>query len=211
MMVRKGGLEPPRYYYRQPLKLVRLPIPPLPRGGFPGRPARLRVLRYGGSAVASTEAERSASTTILLPWLRRSRSGRRVVRRRRRGRRPRHWLRQRRRSRTRWLRQRRAAAHDRSWTALAENPERQSAHDEDGRADPRRARQHGCSAACAECRLAARAAKGARDVAPLPLLQVDDEHHREAHEDIERGDQVVQHAFRPAGENLIIPSPCGSA
>src|SRR4030095_121586 len=32
-MVRKGGLEPPRYCYRQPLKLVRLPIPPLPRGG----------------------------------------------------------------------------------------------------------------------------------------------------------------------------------
>ena len=28
-MVRKGGLEPPRYCYRQPLKLVRLPIPPL--------------------------------------------------------------------------------------------------------------------------------------------------------------------------------------
>ena len=32
VMVRKGGLEPPRYCYRQPLKLVRLPIPPLPRG-----------------------------------------------------------------------------------------------------------------------------------------------------------------------------------
>ena len=32
-MVRKGGLEPPRYCYRQPLKLVRLPIPPLPRAG----------------------------------------------------------------------------------------------------------------------------------------------------------------------------------
>ena len=30
-MVRKGGLEPPRYCYRQPLKLVRLPIPPLPQ------------------------------------------------------------------------------------------------------------------------------------------------------------------------------------
>ena len=30
-LVRKRGLEPPRYCYRQPLKLVRLPIPPLPR------------------------------------------------------------------------------------------------------------------------------------------------------------------------------------
>ena len=29
-MVRKGGLEPPRSCDRQPLKLVRLPIPPLP-------------------------------------------------------------------------------------------------------------------------------------------------------------------------------------
>ena len=31
-MVRKRGLEPPRPCGRQPLKLVRLPIPPLPRG-----------------------------------------------------------------------------------------------------------------------------------------------------------------------------------
>ena len=30
-MVRKGGFEPPRYCYRQPLKLVRLPVPPLPQ------------------------------------------------------------------------------------------------------------------------------------------------------------------------------------
>src|SRR5205807_7132150 len=29
-LVRQRGLEPPRYCYRQPLKLVRLPIPPLP-------------------------------------------------------------------------------------------------------------------------------------------------------------------------------------
>src|SRR6185436_11723468 len=31
-MVRKKGLEPSRCCHRQPLKLVRLPIPPLPRG-----------------------------------------------------------------------------------------------------------------------------------------------------------------------------------
>ena len=31
-MVRSSGFEPPRYCYRQPLKLVRLPVPPLPRG-----------------------------------------------------------------------------------------------------------------------------------------------------------------------------------
>jgi hypothetical protein len=30
-MVRPSGFEPPRYCYRQPLKLVRLPVPPRPR------------------------------------------------------------------------------------------------------------------------------------------------------------------------------------
>src|SRR5205823_7684649 len=33
ILVRKRGFEPLRYCYRQPLKLVRLPVPPLPRGG----------------------------------------------------------------------------------------------------------------------------------------------------------------------------------
>ncbi len=32
--MRKGGFEPPRSCERQPLKLVRLPVPPLPRGGL---------------------------------------------------------------------------------------------------------------------------------------------------------------------------------
>ncbi len=32
LLVRKGGFEPPRSCERQPLKLVRLPVPPLPRG-----------------------------------------------------------------------------------------------------------------------------------------------------------------------------------
>jgi hypothetical protein len=31
MLVRKGGFEPPRSCERQPLKLVRLPVPPLPQ------------------------------------------------------------------------------------------------------------------------------------------------------------------------------------
>jgi hypothetical protein len=30
-LVRSSGFEPPRYCYRQPLKLVRLPIPPRPQ------------------------------------------------------------------------------------------------------------------------------------------------------------------------------------
>ena len=33
LLVRKGGFEPPRSCERQPLKLVRLPVPPLPLGG----------------------------------------------------------------------------------------------------------------------------------------------------------------------------------
>ncbi len=34
LLVRKGGFEPPRSCERQPLKLVRLPVPPLPRGAI---------------------------------------------------------------------------------------------------------------------------------------------------------------------------------
>ena len=45
--MRKGGLEPPRYCYRQPLKLVRLPIPPLPHKG---RLARLKATPYIGDS-----------------------------------------------------------------------------------------------------------------------------------------------------------------
>jgi hypothetical protein len=37
ILVRKRGFEPLRYCYRQPLKLVRLPVPPLPRGGCAAR------------------------------------------------------------------------------------------------------------------------------------------------------------------------------
>jgi hypothetical protein len=33
--VRLSGFEPPRYCYRQPLKLVRLPVPPQPRSRYP--------------------------------------------------------------------------------------------------------------------------------------------------------------------------------
>lgn len=29
-LVRSSGFEPPRYCYRQPLKLMRLPVPPRP-------------------------------------------------------------------------------------------------------------------------------------------------------------------------------------
>jgi hypothetical protein len=36
LLVRKGGFEPPQSCDRQPLKLVRLPVPPLPRASKRG-------------------------------------------------------------------------------------------------------------------------------------------------------------------------------
>ena len=47
-LVRKGGFEPPRSCERQPLKLVRLPVPPLPRGGE----LRTRYFGCAGAGVA---------------------------------------------------------------------------------------------------------------------------------------------------------------
>ena len=41
-MVRKGGFEPPRSCKRQPLKLVRLPIPPLPHRAHTNRGGRIK-------------------------------------------------------------------------------------------------------------------------------------------------------------------------
>jgi hypothetical protein len=44
-LVRKRGFEPLRYCYRQPLKLVRLPVPPLPRGVIRSPLSRQRCQR----------------------------------------------------------------------------------------------------------------------------------------------------------------------
>ena len=56
-LVRKRGFEPRWYCYRQPLKLVRLPVPPLPRGrGGQGlRPCvtRLRYLPAGAAGAGA--------------------------------------------------------------------------------------------------------------------------------------------------------------
>src|SRR5690242_21738844 len=62
-MVRKGGLEPPRYCYRQPLKLVRLPIPPLPRGVLPPGNANTRQRRSSSSAEPPVYFRESDRTT----------------------------------------------------------------------------------------------------------------------------------------------------
>jgi hypothetical protein len=58
LLVRKKGLEPSRYCYRQPLKLVRLPIPPLPqRGG-----ALLRPYDFGQSDEYTAQNQRATTS-----------------------------------------------------------------------------------------------------------------------------------------------------
>ena len=47
-MVRSSGFEPPRYCYRQPLKLVRLPVPPRPHRARCTNPNRQRILLSNG-------------------------------------------------------------------------------------------------------------------------------------------------------------------
>ena len=56
-LVRKRGFEPRWYYYRQPLKLVRLPVPPLPRG------IAWRVVDYFAGAAGVAGAGAGAGTT----------------------------------------------------------------------------------------------------------------------------------------------------
>ena len=107
-VVRKGGLEPPRYCYRQPLKLVRLPIPPLPRvrelkivspprgaqlksaaGGEPPRLGRLLLLRGGGRCEPGSRSgrRRGVAGAGVVSGRGAGGSGRRAGRWRRRGRR----------------------------------------------------------------------------------------------------------------------------
>ena len=57
-MVRKGGLEPPRSCERQPLKLVRLPIPPLPQKGSLQLSAVSQDKTLGNSRTKATDSGR---------------------------------------------------------------------------------------------------------------------------------------------------------
>ncbi len=53
--MRQRGFEPPRYCYRQPLKLVRLPVPPLPPADILSRLVATRhafVASYSGRFAA---------------------------------------------------------------------------------------------------------------------------------------------------------------
>jgi hypothetical protein len=53
-MVRSSGFEPPRYCYRQPLKLVRLPVPPRPH-------------RWKASSIVIAPAQTIKTRTFLAP------------------------------------------------------------------------------------------------------------------------------------------------
>ena len=64
-MVRKGGLEPPRSCERQPLKLVRLPIPPLPQAGERGTgPREVSTPLSDGARNADASNQYSKATAI---------------------------------------------------------------------------------------------------------------------------------------------------
>src|SRR3990170_723719 len=69
--MRKGGLEPPRSCERQPLKLVRLPIPPLPLGWVARqyRAAELRSIAGTRRASNQTTSSRRRRTVPLRPAL----------------------------------------------------------------------------------------------------------------------------------------------
>ena len=71
--MRKRGFEPRRYCYRQPLKLVRLPVPPLPQSGANrssiwqkpdadnGRPEGLRYFNTPYFRARASHSDRSIS------------------------------------------------------------------------------------------------------------------------------------------------------
>ncbi len=67
-MVRERGFEPPRYCYRQPLKLVRLPVPPLPhREGTKEKNSKAAI--YAQAAAGSElEPERALALAAQEPW-----------------------------------------------------------------------------------------------------------------------------------------------
>ncbi len=178
--MRKGGFEPPRSCERQPLKLVRLPVPPLPQRGD------LQSNRWG---------VRADSVPPRGSRIRRGRSGRRRARSRRRFRRRLGG----------WRSRRRGAAHDRRRPALPENRQRQRAEHEEHREHAGRPRQERRTAAGAEGRLAAAAAERGGNVAAAPLLQEHDEQEQQAREHVEGDNQVVQHGMGPS---FLLSSEC---
>ena len=71
--MRQRGFEPPRYCYRQPLKLVRLPVPPLPPADIL---SRLVATRH---AFVALPAERDSPKPFGVPnrragWMARTRN-----------------------------------------------------------------------------------------------------------------------------------------
>ena len=178
-MVRKGGFEPPRSCERQPLKLVRLPVPPLSRGGSSGLlpdESCAVLLRLTGAPAAGVAAVRGR-------------------RRRRRGR------------GCRRLRRRAAdAAHDRAGPLRPMMPSTIAPSMNSDAEDRRRPRQHRRAGAGAERGLAAAAAERARHVAALALLQQDDEQQQQAGSTYRTATKVVEHNGR-LYRALAAPAP----
>jgi hypothetical protein len=78
---------------------------------------------------------------------------------------------------------------------LTKNRERQRGQHEEAGADRCQLCEERHSASGAERRLAAAAAERARHVAALSLLEEDDEQQERADDDVDRGDDVVEHGL----------------
>ena len=68
--MRSSGFEPPRYCYRQPLKLVRLPVPPRPHRGenyIVAAPKKSGKTREIATASRELRAPVAPARTIAVP------------------------------------------------------------------------------------------------------------------------------------------------
>ena len=71
--MRQRGFEPPRYCYRQPLKLVRLPVPPLPPADILSRLDAPRHVFVASPAARDSSKAYEASNRCGV-WMDRARS-----------------------------------------------------------------------------------------------------------------------------------------
>ena len=183
LLVRKGGFEPPRPCGRQPLKLVRLPVPPLPlrrgtRDSDPIRPAASSTTDQFGICCRIAGCRCGAGLQTRDP---------RLLRRSRRGCRCRSLGRSRR-AHGRRL----ATQHRRRAAALPGDTERYRAHHEEHRRHRRDARQQRRARTGAERRLAAATAECAGDIAAAALLQQDDHQQHQANHHVEDREEILE-------------------
>jgi hypothetical protein len=208
--MRSSGFEPPRYCYRQPLKLVRLPVPP--------RPRRINPKRQGIPLSNSSKCTAARSPLFLgrrawrrlrilsrrrcwrlawrLPWS----LGGRLTRSLRWGLSGRNWKLSRRarssiRGRGSWLlrlfEDRAGGGGHFRWPAL--HGKRERSHHEDDGAPGGGAREKRGGAARAKGSLASRAAECAGEIRGVAALEHDDDNEHETNHDVQRH-QHVRHA-----------------